>query len=213
MPRVYTKTARAAQTARLCRYCGKEIEVGHIFHQWQKRYGGKQYCHVACGFPRPSWLSGRKTAVIEDMILDVSKELDEWDASLMDALEDGKPADSVEIPGWDDLAEMLSPLSEAANEVADEYEEGVDNLPESLQYGSQAEAMRDVAERLREWAYQFDSYQPNENTVVDLPDREEYDDDDSWLADAESIFDDAVTALRDEAKDALNSEPVPEYEG
>lgn len=216
MPRVHkrTKSTRGKYEYR-CRGCGQKIEPGQDFYQWEKRYGGPQRRHVACGYPRPSELSGRKTAVVEDAIQDAQGELGKVTAALpveWDIDSDGTEFDLTDVV--EEIRGLLEPVADEAESVGDEYESSADNMPESLQYGSQAEAMRDVADRLREWAEDLRSWEPSENEHADLPDADKESEDwdeEAWLSDANDAVENAVSALTDEASTALDD--LPEYEG
>lgn len=139
MPRVHrrVKSTRGRPTFP-CRGCSDPIKPGEAFFTWEKRFGGKSYMHVSHGYPKPSMLSNRKTAVIEDAI-------DDFPSS----------ADSIE-----DIQSAMQDVAEQAREVGSEYESGADNMPENLQYGSQAEAMREVAQELESWADEIEQWEP-----------------------------------------------------
>lgn len=209
MPRVHTKTKnRGGTKTYTCRYCQQAVEPGQAFYQWTKRYGGPQYCHVACGFPRPSWLSGRKTAIVEDAIQDAGKDLG---ALTFELEQTAEPGDTVSLDDVvSDAQSVLESVADEAEGVADEYESSADNMPESLQYGSQAEAMRDVAERLREWADNLRSFDPT-TTSADLPELTDEGGRDAWQDDAQTAIDDAVSEIVSDAESLM--EDLPEYEG
>lgn len=218
MPRVYRKTARASKSTRTCRGCGAPIEAGQEFYLWAKRFGGKQYCHVACGPVKQSWLSNRKTAVIYDMISDAN--IGSWDPGTLSdfiAVPYGSPVeetgDTIEVE-TDSLTTELESIADEAESVGDEYESSADNMPESLQYGYQAEAMRDVAERLRDWAQELrDASFENQLDLPEAPEADEGEEPDwnAWWEEAEQAFQDKVGELISTAEDLLGE--VPEYEG
>ena len=149
MPRVHTRTkSTRGRPTFPCRACSEPIKPGEKFYTWKKRYGGTSYMHTSHGFPKPSMLSNRKTAVIEDMTQDFPS--------------------SVE--STDEISEALQAIAETARDVGQEYEDSADNMPESLQQGYQAEAMREVAQELETWADDLESWEP-EN---DSPDEDDY---------------------------------------
>jgi hypothetical protein len=201
MPRVYTKTARKSKYQRTCTGCGQPVAPGHTYYTWEKRYGGPRYRHTACGYPRPSELSGRKTAIVEDAIQDAGTAIGQWTPEL------GAYA-------TDDLLSVLEQVADQAEEVGDEYEGSADNMPESLQYGTQAEAMREVAQELRDWAEELRSWQPDEEEP-DLPDRSDYTDDEDGAGEYQEAVDQAISDWADQVRDSATDKlaDLPEYQG
>jgi hypothetical protein len=210
MPRVHTKTRnRGGKHVYTCSACHKPVEAGESYFTWSRRFGrmGRTYYrHVACGRPRPSELSGRKTAIVEDAMLDAENAIDAWSEELPEF-----PTDTLDLD-TSDLNSALETVADEAVSVGDEYEEGADNMPESLQYGSQAEAMREVADELRQWADELRSWAADD-TQVTLPDPAAYEDkpEGSWENDAQGVLDEALDAIREEARSAM--EDMPEYQG
>jgi hypothetical protein len=211
MPRVKTGVAAKSdyKRPRRCTGCGQPIVKGDRYYTWLKRYGPVDgfFRHVACGAPRPSELSGRKTAVIEDAVLD-------WtapgaDVTPLESIDFEEVPDTLELePGaFEDPTESVASVAE---EVADEYESGVDNMPEGLQYGPTGEAMRDVTERLREWAQELRD-KAGEDITVDLPPYGPDDTDDNWLEAAETALNDAWEERVSDLEQLLGE--MPEYEG
>lgn len=208
MPRVTQHTARKSKYERLCQTCRKPMEPGQRYYYWSRRfgsYGQEYYQHVECGYPRPTQLSSRKTAVVDEAVQVAQGELSSWSPELPE-LDPGETTFEVD---FSDLSAALESVADEAEGVGEEYESSADNMPESLQYGEQAEAMRDVAERLREWAEGLRSWEPTDDTL-ELPERDAYEDEEGWLADVEAAFENLVETLRSDAEDQLNE--VPEYE-
>lgn len=209
MPRVYTRTARGSKKVRRCTGCGKDIEPGQTFYTWSRRfgYGGATYFrHTECGRPRPTELSSRKTAQIEEAIQAA-------DFAFSETLpDDFSPDDSYEVDlGY--IEGVLGDIADVAESVADEYEESAENMPESLQYSAQCEAMREVAENLREWADTLRDFQPD--TDVEFPDPEEDDDGeidlDLWREVAQGALTETCDRIASEAEELTYD--MPEYEG
>lgn len=208
MPRVTQHTASGRGATYTCTGCREPITKGQRYYRWVRRIGPKAGYrrHVACGPPRPTELTSRKTAQVDEAVGDFSapevdfSPLDEWNL-------EGAP-DSVELDTspWEDA---VSEIADVAESVADEYEDGVSNMPDSLQDSPVAEASQDVADRLREWAESLREESSTEITV-DLPEREGMTDDE-WRQAAEeaiqSAWDDHGSEL-----DSLMSD-VPGYEG
>jgi hypothetical protein len=210
MPRVHTRTrTQKGKYTYVCRACGKEVTPGQRFYTWKKRVGGSQYRHVACGYPRPSQLSGRKTAVIEDAIQDAENTISGWSHDI--DVENESPSFD-----YQDVKDALDTVADEAESVAGEYESSADNMPENLQSGYQAEAMRDVAERLNDWASELRDWNPSSDEP-DIPERpepegEEYEHKwEAYCADYDTAVEDWMEMVRSEATDAMSD--MPEYEG
>ena len=166
MPRVHTRTkSTRGRPTFPCRACSEPIKPGEKFYTWKKRYGGTSYMHVSHGFPKPSMLSNRKTAVIEDATGDFPST----------------------VESTDEISEALNAIAEIARDVGGEYEASADNMPESLQQGYQAEAMREVAQELETWADDLESWEPEQ----DEPDENDYQETD------QDAFDQARKAWED----------------
>lgn len=203
MPRVHFVHARAAKKERRCARCGEPIEVGQAVYKWTRRNWPTAYQHQGCGYPRPSQLSSRKTAVIEDILHDV-----DW--SFTETLdENASPGDTHEID-TSHVQQLLEEVADAAEEVGSEYSGNADALPEGLQYGSQAEAMRDVGQNLEQWASDM-RYHTFDDTTVDLRELEENETPDEWRVAMQEEIDDACNRISEEAEEL--TQDMPEYEG
>lgn len=213
MPRVSTavKSARETKHTYICTGCRKPIEPGQRYYHWQQYRSPKRYRHMTCGRPRHSELSSAKTAPLHDSVEDALKAISNWAPTL----EWDADASAWEPIDAQELADALAGVASQASEIADEYESSADNMPESLQDGSQAEAMRDVAERLREWAENLEAF--DGSAEPELPDPPEgiEEDGDGWedyLNQCQEALDSWASDQQTEAEEAL-SEDVPEYEG
>lgn len=150
-----------------------------------------------CGYPKPSSLSGAKTAVIEDAKLDASKEISEWSPTL-------------EEPDFSAVQEALQSVADTAREVGSEYEDGVNNMPDSLQYGPTGEAMQEVAQELESWADELESWEPDSDEPDEL-ERGEDESDDDFADRRQEALDRWAGDVRDVAEDAMGE--VPTYNG
>lgn len=197
MARVYTQTARKSKYDRTCTGCREAIEPGQRVYTWSPRFSGKRFRHVDCGYPRPTELSNRKTAQVEEAAEDAKGAVSQWSPELPE-VDDG--ATELELD-CRDLESVLEDVAQSAEDVADEYEEGVSNMPDNLQYSPTADAMNEVAQELRDWADNLRS--PDFEVTVYADD----DDEPDWR----QAWDDAVDAAREVADAALDN--VPEYQG
>lgn len=219
MPRVHTRTAnKAAVKVRRCTAGGAckfadeggTIQPGQRFYTWTRRFGRSgqtYYRHVDCGRPRPTELSGRKTAQIEEAAMDTSSAISSWAPELPAEFE---PGDSLDIETGD-LTSALAELASVAESVADEYEESYNALPENFQAGPTGEAMETVAEELRDWASERESWEPSEETSVEVEERQDDESVEDWRQRIQDAWDSAVETLRSEAEG--QAEGWPEYEG
>lgn len=201
MPRVHRRVKSTRGRPEFpCRSCNEPIKAGEAFFTWKKRYGGTSYLHVSHGYPKPSMLSNRKTAVIEDAIQDFPTS-----------------AESIE-----DIQSAMQEIASIAQEVGSEYEDSADNMPESLQQGYQAEAMREVGQELESWAGEVESWEPATDEPTEDEAREELGDELDENGDAQAnadIIEEKLTEMRaqwldDELSNAQESlGDMPEYQG
>lgn len=198
MARVYTQTARKSKYERRCTGCGEPIEPGQQCYNWSPRLSGKRFRHVSCGYPRPTELSNRKTAVVQEAAEDAQTAISEWSPELPEVDEN---TTELELD-CSDLESVLEDVATQAEDVAQEYEDGVSNMPDALQYSPTAEAMNEVAEELRSWADDLRS--PDFETTV-------YGEGPEGETDWQQAWDDALDAARSAAEDKLGD--VPEYQG
>lgn len=211
MPRVTTHTARRSKYERTCTGCREPIQEGEQYYHWTRRVGPKQgsFRHVKCGPPRPTELTTRKTAQVEEAIQDASAP--DVDYSALDNVDEDNPVESVDLDSTP-FEDWALEVADVADQVADEYEEGVSNMPDSLQYSSQAEAMNEVAQELRDWADTLRD-RASETVTVDLPalDDAEEGSGTTWRQLAEDAIDQAWNDKVSEVEDALGD--MPEYQG
>ena len=107
------------------------IKVGDFYYWWKFRYGGKR---VSKAPPRQSQLTNSDklsrayaaAEALEDIVVDEDSTLD-------------------------DLREQLQQIASDIEEIAQEYRENRDNMPESLQDGDVGAQMEENAESLESW--------------------------------------------------------------
>lgn len=211
MPRVTQHTARKSKYQRTCTGCGKPVVEGDRYYHWTRRVGPKQgsFRHVACGPPRPTELTSRKTAQVDEAVADyAAPEVDlsvvrSWDTTDTDL------PDTLELEAGV-FEEAVAGVADTAEQVGEEYQDSVSNMPDSLQQGEQASMMEDVADRLREWAEELRE-KASESITVDVPPRGLDQTGDDWLAEVEQAVQDAWDERASELDDLMGD--VPEYEG
>lgn len=214
MPRVHTATRKRAVVKHAMRCIGPcklaesrdgstEIQVGDSYYTYSRKMsrGGITYFkHVACGYPRPTQLSNRKTAVIEEALLDAS-----WPTASFDSTDLAGQAESF-------LADVKSVVEEIAGVIRDvgqEYQDSFDNMPENLQQGDTGQALETVAQEMDSKADDLESWDP----TSDEPDWPEPDDDDrdAYVDACQQAFESWADDVLSEAQDATSE--YPEYEG
>jgi len=216
MARVTTHTARKSKYERRCRRCGQPMEPGQRYYFWSRRVSPENYQHVDCGYPRPTQLSGRKTAAVEEAVMDAQTEMGNWtpgdfDEQYAQLFPNGvvPSAETMELDTSDLLA-ALETVADVAADVGQEYQDGVDNMPDQLQYAPVGEAMSAVAEELEQWADELRSWEPD-TTQVELPEPEDFENPSDWRDAAQQMWDDAAEEARTSASDAMDN--MPEYQG
>jgi hypothetical protein len=227
MPRVHTRTRKRAEVKHSMHCTGPckvaqerdgdtEIRVGDEYYTWSRKMsrGGITYFkHVACGRPRPTQLSSRKTAVIDEAQNDT-----EWpDVPSLDF--EGFEGDPTQFNAdaeafVEACREAAQTIGEVAREVGSEYQDAFDNMPEGLNQGETGQALEEVAQELESWADEIESWEPS-STEPDWPDPEGYPDDDegreSLRDDIEATFGSWADDVLSEAQDATSE--YPEYNG
>jgi hypothetical protein len=217
MPRVHTKVKSTRGKTYKCQSCREDILPGESYYEWSRRFGrsGQTYRqHEKCGRPKPTQLSSRKTAVLEEAINDAdfssfSPEID------LEALDTQGGEIEVDIS---DLETILEEIADVAREIGQEYQDGYDNMPEGLNQGSTAQAMEEVAQELESWADDLVSSADLETTFVyeafsyDAEDeRSEDEQEEDWRNDVESEWDAFVQNVSEAASGAIQD--YPEYQG
>lgn len=217
MPRVHTRTKTDRGKTYTCSSCGEKIEAGQSYYYWSRRFGrsgATYYQHHACGYPRPTQLSSRKTAAVVEAISAAQNELGNWSYDIPEdvtfvSAEDEERVESYEIE-TDAVSDILSNVAEEARGVASEYEDGVQNLPENFQQAPTGEAMTTVSEELNEWADNIDDWDQG-STTVDVPDPADYETEEAWQEALQEAHDNVVEEIRGQAESVL--EDMPEYAG
>ncbi len=129
------KAAQLVPIPRVCGECNREIEVGELYRWIKPRIGGKRYRCFRHQF-RPSHLAGGRYA--EAL-----------------ATQEGLDDDFRQFRVDGDLDELETAVQHAVEEarrIAEEYEDGIANMPDSLQDGPTAQESQERADRLNEWA-------------------------------------------------------------
>ena len=121
-----------------CKHESRDIAVGESYKFITTRPGGRGTRHHYRHVDHPGWqyweYSSSTRAQIARSQADMHNSIDSWDGT-----------------GWDDIVGELEGMAE---EVASEREEALENMPESLQDGSQAQ---EYADATRSWADEFGS--------------------------------------------------------
>lgn len=115
-----------------CRKCQDPIKAGDKYFEWKHRHAPFSRQHATHGAPKQSELcSGKMSGVYAA------------NEALEEVISTGNP---------DELASALESAAESVREVANEYEENRNNMPESLQNGNGGSDMEEKANALNEYA-------------------------------------------------------------
>lgn len=140
MPKVIETKKIARGKDVTCEKCHTKIEVGEMYYKWEFRYGGAHSQHVKCGRPRPSQLTQSKMSGAY---------------AALESAEDQLNAAGLDEPG--DIASILNSCAEEIGNVADEYQEGIDNMPEGLQQGATAQESEEKINNLNDFKDNLES--------------------------------------------------------
>ena len=133
MPRVIEKKKNSAGSPYDCCQCAEKIKSGENYYEWSFRYGGTYRQHTAHGHPKASQLTQSKLSGAYAAIESAEAYL--------------AAAESIE--------DMQSALEECATEienVAEEYQDSFDSIPENLQQGGPAQEMQEKIEALQSFS-------------------------------------------------------------
>lgn len=149
------------------------VSKGESYYWWKFRNRGKQYSKTR---PRPSQLcTGRKSEVMAEQ------------ESLSDSISDNNDMEEIKA--------SAEACAERFRELGAEYEESADMMPEALQYGEQAENMREMNSMLEMAADELEAVD------FDCPyEEDDYEDDEEGLAEErETWFSDVREAVEEAA--------------
>lgn len=201
MPRVVKRTKSARGASRSCGRCGATIAPGQPYFQFSFRYGGTHY-RCKDHYPKPSELTQSKVSTIYAAVEEAEESLPGLDT-------------------FDDIAQVVDTVAEAAREVADEYREADEAFGG---YGATQSA--ELADELEGWADELDSFQltieqpeVDEDAVEEELRTEGYSEEDEgeWtsvreerIREAEEALstDDALEEARDEVREAIGGCPL-----
>jgi hypothetical protein len=181
MPRVHTlKTVRRPKGAppHTCDRCHKPIEPGQNRYEWSFRYGGTYRRHTTCGYPRSSELTQSNKA-----------DLYAAQEAVEDALQN-QPQSIDDYPSWaEGVAQALSDAAEVARDTGSIYEQAAEP------FGNQGEN-QERYEACEAWADELDNAAPDVEAIEpDLPERDDFEDDD----DGQDEYDQAVISAVEDA--------------
>jgi hypothetical protein len=132
------RKARKAQPTN-CLRCNKKIEVGQGYRWLALRIANgsiTRRLHVTCGsFKRSETTLSDKLGRVWDAQDDLGTAISQW-------------GDEDDI---EDLRSALETAAETAQEVGDEYEESLGNMPDGLQQGDTGQQIQEKADQCHEW--------------------------------------------------------------
>lgn len=154
MPKVKLVTKSKAGKPYSCDKCRKAIEPGQQYYSWSFRFGGTQRQHQDCGVPRASQLTQSKMSGVY---------------SAIETAEDGLAGAS----STEDFTSLLSDCASEVDSVKEEYQDALDNMPESLQSSSVGEEIQEKIEALETFS--------DELSNTDFEEREGGETKEDWL--------------------------------
>lgn len=145
MARVTTvKKARKDQPSP-CVRCHKAITAGQGYRWVANRIGrmsSTKRIHVECGsFKRSETTFSDKLGRLYDAQDDAHTEIDNWP-------NDGEPSA---------LEDVLKTTADTADEVAEEYQASLDNMPEGLQQGDTGQQIQEKVDACESWSQELQS--------------------------------------------------------
>lgn len=179
----HVASARKAKKPRKCRRCGHEIAPKESY-KWAEPRFGPILIWCKDHSPKRSELSSSKLGPVWDAI-------DEFDPAQHDSVED--------------LTSALEAIGDTANEVADEYEEGINNMPEGLQEGHVAEESREKVEALQSFAEELSNWEPDIEEVTTCEECDTELQDGLVCQECEHEHEDPIDAAREQASDVVNN--------
>jgi len=140
-----------------CESCREPITKGQGYRWLKSRYGPKRSRHTTCPSWRPSEMTGSKMATAY-----AAQEggHDDLDALGHDDVTDADTAQAF----IDAIKAALEGVAQGATECAADYEEGISNLPDSLQDGPTAEESREKIDALESWAQELEGWEPDSDS-------------------------------------------------
>jgi hypothetical protein len=138
MPRVEQKTKSKAGEPYRCDQCSEKIVAGQAYFQWKFRYGGIHRQHTSHGRPKESQLTQSKLSGVYSAIESAQMEID--------AAED-----------VDALREALETCRSSVEEVRDEYQESLDNIPDNLKEGAVGSQCQEMIDNLESFMGSLES--------------------------------------------------------
>lgn len=119
-----------------CRKCKEPIVAGEKYYEWKHRYAPPNRQHATHGEPRQSELCTSKMSDVYAAI-----------EAVEDVIETGRRGDDAS-----GLEDALNQAAEEVRNVAQEYEDGLGNMPDSLQQSSKGEEIQEKIDALNEFA-------------------------------------------------------------
>lgn len=136
-----TKNKGVKRATYPCRKCAEPIVAGQQYYEWKHRHAEPSRQHHSHGAPRQSELCTGKMSGVYAAIEGVE-----------DVIAAGRTADDPS-----GLADALTNAAEEVRQVKEEYEEGLSNMPDSLQSSSTGEQIQEKIDALEEFADALDN--------------------------------------------------------
>lgn len=134
-----------------CRKCSEPIKAGDKYYEWKHRHAAPSRQHASHGSPRQSELCTGKMSGVYAAI-----------EGLEDTIAEARKTNDIS-----GLVDALNTAAEEVGSVKDEYEEGLGNMPDSLQQSSSGEAIQEKIDGLQEFQDALENAAQEVETSVD----------------------------------------------
>lgn len=183
---------KAQKDQGVCEKCREPIAVGQSYRYIKPRYGAKRKRHASCPIWRQSEMTTAKIATAYAAQEDAHDFLNDLDPKtyFTGELEQDTEGNERHLIDADqlvsDIQEILGTCAQGAEDCKEEYQEGLDNMPEGLQEGPTGEEIQEKIELLEDWGQTLEAWDPQN------PEPDGDQDPEEW---ADEVIDEARQAI------------------
>lgn len=206
-----TLVNKARKDQGTCESCREPIPAGSSY-RWCAPGGigaRKRKRHASCPVWRPSELSSSKMVPVWAAVEDAEEALGGVHASDYISTE-GLDEPEFDSSGYiDAVRSIVEEVASSCEEVASDYQDGIDALPEQLQYGPTAEESQEKISALEDFQSACEGFDPSDDwdppsrESVEAPDVDDAEVDDRFLDEFTSAAEEWAQSVVDEAESVL----------